>query len=63
MGLMLKGFGEKKQNIIRLVMGRNNKMVTGRSPSAQRLLIASPHPITLPQVAGLAGLKRKERMI
>jgi hypothetical protein len=63
MGPMLKDFGEKKQNIIRLVMGRNNKMVTGRSPSAQRLLIQSPHPITPPKVAGLAGLKRKERMI
>jgi hypothetical protein len=48
MGQMLKDLGEKKQNIIRLVMGRNNKMVTGRSLFAQCLLIASPHFLTPP---------------
>ncbi len=46
MGQMLKDLVEKKQNIIRLVMGRNNKIATGRSPWVQRLLIASPpHPL------------------
>jgi len=51
-------------------MGRNNKMATDRSHSAQRLLIAYPHPTHSPRptvgqrlFAGLAGLKRKERMI
>ncbi len=40
--------GEKKQNIIGVVIGRNNKMAMGRSPSAQCLLIAYPHPLTPP---------------
>ncbi len=44
--------------------GRINKMATGRSPSAQGLMIASPHPLhpTLSRclLAGLAGLKQKE---
>ncbi len=34
----------RSQNIIRLTVGRSSKMVKGRSPSAQRLLIASPCP-------------------
>jgi hypothetical protein len=37
MGQMLKDFREKKQNIIRLVMGRNNKMATDRSLYIQHL--------------------------
>jgi hypothetical protein len=32
-------------------MGINNKMMTGRSPSVQRTLIASPHPLTCPKLA------------
>jgi hypothetical protein len=48
MDQMLKVFGEKSENIIRLQMGINNKMMTSGSPSAQHLLIASPHPLTLP---------------
>ncbi len=43
MGQMLKNLGEKKQNIIRFVMGRKNKMVKGWSPSTQRFLIAFAH--------------------
>jgi hypothetical protein len=30
-------FGEKRENIIHLVIGRNYKMATGRCPSSQRL--------------------------
>jgi hypothetical protein len=51
MGQMLKDFGEKRENNICLEMGRNNKVATGGSPSAWRLLIAYPHPITLPKVS------------
>jgi hypothetical protein len=43
MDQMLKEFGEKSENIICLEMGINKKMATSRSPSAQHLLIASPH--------------------
>ncbi len=50
MGQMLKDFGEKRENNICLEMGRNNKVATGGSPSARRLLISYPHPITLPKV-------------
>jgi hypothetical protein len=48
MDQMLKEFGEKSENIIRLEMGRNNKMVTGGIPSTRHFLIASPHPLTPP---------------
>jgi hypothetical protein len=42
MGQMLKEFREKRENIIPLKVGRNNKMATGGSPSTQRLMISPP---------------------
>jgi hypothetical protein len=65
MGKMLKDFGEKKQDIIRLVMWRNNKMAAGGTPSAQHLLIASPTPSPRPRSAfarrpGRAQMKRED---
>jgi uracil DNA glycosylase len=65
MGQLLKDLREKKQNIIRLGMGRNNKMARGRSPSAQHLLRASPHPSPHPKSAfarrpGRAQTKRED---
>jgi hypothetical protein len=42
-----KEFREKKENIICLKVGRSNKMMTGGSPSARHLLIASPQLLTL----------------
>ncbi len=50
MGQMLNEFREKRKNIIRLKVERNNKMTTGESRSAWRLLIAPPHPLTPPKV-------------
>ncbi len=44
MGNVLKEFGEKRENIVCLKLGRNNNMATGRSPFAQRLMMASSHP-------------------
>ncbi len=48
MGQKSKEFREKGENIIRLKVGRSRKMANGGSPSAWRLLIASPHPLTPP---------------
>jgi hypothetical protein len=50
MGQMLTDFGGKREKIICLEMGRNNKMVMGGSPFARHLLIESPHPLTPPKV-------------
>ena len=50
MDQMLKEFRENEENIIRLEMGRNNKMARGGIPSARRLLIASPQPLTPPKL-------------
>jgi hypothetical protein len=44
---MLKDFGKKRENIILSKMGRNNKMATGGSPSAQAFVDSispPPHP-------------------
>jgi hypothetical protein len=38
--------GEKRENIIRLKVGRYNKMATGGDLPARRLLIESPQPLT-----------------
>jgi hypothetical protein len=46
MDQMLKEFRENEENIIRLEMGRNKKMVRGGSPSTRHFLIASLHPLT-----------------
>jgi hypothetical protein len=48
MGQMLKECREKRENSIRLKVGRNNKMGTGGSHTAQHLLTASPHRLPLP---------------
>ncbi len=47
MGQMLKEFREKRENIIPLKVGKNNKMATGGSPSTQRLMIYL-HPLIPP---------------
>ncbi len=58
-GQMLKDFGEKRENIIRWEMGRNNKMATGGNPSAQAFadsISPPPHPTQSRRLlAGLAG--------
>ncbi len=48
MGQMLKEFREKRENIIPLKVGRNNKMATGGRPSTQRLRKDSSHPLIPP---------------
>ncbi len=47
-GQMLKEFREKRENIIPLKVGKNNKMATGGSPSTQRLLKILPTPSSRP---------------
>jgi hypothetical protein len=56
---MLKDFRVKRENIIRLGTGRNNKMATGRSSSTQPFTPALDRRL----LASLAWLKRKEKMI
>jgi hypothetical protein len=52
---------EKRENIIRLKVGRYNKMATGGDLSARRLLIESLHPALRLASDGILGRAQRRR--